>query len=155
MSGGSDGVEGMSTAEAVMAFGERLASLSPQRHDHHHTETKTIVEKRAPTDESVKLLREMEAAALAKIIDATRVGDTTFECVVHAQKDVVSDSDMYRVIFSLNGKRMTVDHTVRCIDMLNGVSGIRHIVDALIKLISEKIALEVVSPALGNIWRHK
>jgi hypothetical protein len=37
----------------------------------HHTEVHTeVVERRAPTDASVQLLKEMEAAALDKVLDA-------------------------------------------------------------------------------------
>ena len=35
---------------------------------HNHQTTTTIVEKRAPTDESIKLLAEMEKAAEAKVV---------------------------------------------------------------------------------------
>jgi hypothetical protein len=37
----------------------------------HHTEARTeVVERRAPTDASVQLLKEMESAALDKVLDA-------------------------------------------------------------------------------------
>ena len=51
----------------------------------------TVTEKRAPTDESVKLLREMEAKAEAEVVKAVSVSNSTFECVIHQQIDNLSD----------------------------------------------------------------
>lgn len=68
-----------------------------------------VHEHRAPTDESVALLREMESAAKDEVIKAVRVADTRFECVVHTWLDFMSDSTKYRAIFSLNGKNLTAD----------------------------------------------
>ncbi len=73
--------------------------------------TRDVHEHRAPTDESVKLLREMEGKAKEQIIKAVHVGDTTFECVVHQMRHAEDQSQSLRAVFSMNGKKMTV--TVR------------------------------------------
>lgn len=69
----------------------------------------TITENRAPTDDSVKLLREMEAKAEAEVIKAVSVSNALFECVVHQHRDAMSDRMQWRAIFKLNGKQMTAD----------------------------------------------
>lgn len=79
---------------------------------HLHTEPQqsihaTVHEHRAPTDASVKLLNEMEQAARDKIEKSIRVGDTSFECVIHTQLDHINDQIKVAAIFSLNGKKMT------------------------------------------------
>jgi hypothetical protein len=66
----------------------------------------TITEKRAPTDDSVKLLREMEQKAEAEVIKAVQIGNATFECVVHQSRDMMSDLMRWRAVFKLNGKQM-------------------------------------------------
>ena len=71
----------------------------------------TIEERRAPTDASVALLREMEAKAEAEVIKSVVVGDTTFECVVHHFRDEMSDLTWWRAIFKLNEKQMIAEAT--------------------------------------------
>lgn len=71
--------------------------------------TREVHVHRAPTDDSVKLLREMEAKAQAQVIKAVQVGDTTFECAVHEYQDAMSDQHVFTAIFSLNGQKMTAE----------------------------------------------
>lgn len=74
--------------------------------------TKEVHEHRAPTDASVALLREMERSAEAKVVEAVRVGNTSFECVVHRELDCMSDQVVFRAVFKLNGRQETAEH--RC-----------------------------------------
>ena len=69
----------------------------------------TVTEKRAPTDESVRLLKEMEEKAREKIIDSFAVKDTNFECKVFQEKDMLTLDTKFVVIYSMNGKKRTVD----------------------------------------------
>ena len=71
--------------------------------------TKTTTEYRAPTDESVRLLKEMEEKAREKIIDSFTVNDTHFECKFFQEMDVVTQEMKYVVIYSMNGKKRTVN----------------------------------------------
>ena len=79
-------------------------------HVHH---TATVHEHRAPTDASVALLKEMEAAAEKKLIESVHVGNTAFECVIHTANDYLSDCVVMRAVFKLNGQQETVDHKWR------------------------------------------
>jgi hypothetical protein len=71
--------------------------------------TKTTTEYRAPTDESVRLLKEMEEKAREKIIDTFTVKDTHFECKFFQEMDVTTQEMKYVVIYSMNGKKRTVN----------------------------------------------
>ena len=71
--------------------------------------TKTTTEYRAPTDESVRLLKEMEEKAREKIIDSFSVNDTHFECKFFQEMDVTTQEMKYVVIYSMNGKKRTVN----------------------------------------------
>ena len=71
--------------------------------------TKTTTEYRAPTDESVRLLKEMEEKAREKIIDSFTVNDTHFECKFFQEMDVTTQEMKYVVIYSMNGKKRTVN----------------------------------------------
>lgn len=69
-----------------------------------------VAEKRAPTDESVRLLKEMERAAEAKVLEAVRCGDNTFACTIHYQDDRFSDQRVFAAIFKLNGRKLRADY---------------------------------------------
>ena len=71
----------------------------------------TVTEKRAPTDESVRLLKEMEEKAREKIIDSLTVRDTNFECKIIQEKDMITGYTHFVVIYSMNGTRRTTIST--------------------------------------------
>lgn len=108
--------------------------------------TKHVHEHRAPTDESVRLLSEMETAARDKIVEAVHVGDTTFECVVHTERQFVDNSTRLIAIFSLNGKKLTVEH----VDQGTEYDPRKALV-ALRDAVAVKIATEILIPALKNM----
>lgn len=78
-----------------------------------------VTEKRAPTDESVRLLKEMEDEARKKITETTVVRNTEFTCKLHKYNDAVNASDNYAVIYTLNGKQGRLDISVDCYDELS------------------------------------
>ena len=65
----------------------------------------SVTEKRAPTDESVRLLREMEQKAENEVLKAIRLEGNDFKGVMHQAYDPMTDDDRYAVIFEMNGKR--------------------------------------------------
>ena len=72
----------------------------------------TVTENRAPTDDSVRLLKEMEEAARKKVIESTVVSDTHFECKIHKTHDIFSLQDLFVIVYSLNGKKRVVNCSV-------------------------------------------
>ena len=79
----------------------------------HVSRNTTIHEHRAPTDESVRLLKEMEEKAERKLVESIHVGDTLVECVIHAWLDPMSDCTRIRAVFKINGKQETAEHEFR------------------------------------------
>jgi hypothetical protein len=69
----------------------------------------TVTEKRAPTDESVKLLREMESAAKKEVLKSIRLDGNEFKGVVHISQDFMSDQYVVVAVFDLNGKRIQAE----------------------------------------------
>ena len=65
----------------------------------------TVTEKRAPTDESVRLLREMEAAASASIVKSIQIVDNSVNCSMHIRENFLSGTKDMIVVYSINGKR--------------------------------------------------
>lgn len=111
----------------------------------------TVTEVRAPTDESVKLLAQLEAAARAKIINAISVGDATFECVVQQRIESESDTAIFTAVFSLNGKRLTAEYSVRSHEIKAGRALPAMVMDGVRDAIALKIAVEVLAPALARL----
>ena len=101
--------------------------------------TREVHEHRAPTDASVKLLREMEQAAEAKVIEAVRVGNTSFECVVHQAHDVMSDQVLFRAVFKLNGQQETADYRCACRKMDDVGDAWRNLRDEIAKVIATRM----------------
>lgn len=79
--------------------------------DAHHTHT--YHEHRAPTDQSVALLREMEKAALDKVIQAVRLEGCGIDAVLHHMREPRDGDHRFKIIYKINGERRVVDHRER------------------------------------------
>lgn len=106
-----------------------------------------VVERRAPTDESVRLLREMESAARDEVAGGVRVDGTDLNCVIHVARDALSFDLKFRAILSVNGRRIVVD-TAGPFDEPMA----KH-ADRLIEAVSRKLAIELVGPGLREAVR--
>ena len=112
--------------------------------------TKAVHEHRAPTDASVALLREMESAAKAAVIEAVHVKNTEFECVVRKEYCHLNDVVMLHAVFRLNGKQAVALHTFRPRDQKEKQ---QPILDLCAK-VAEVIAFELIGSAFDKIdWR--
>ncbi len=106
-----------------------------------------VTEKRAPTDESVRLLREMEAAAREQIVATTVVRNTEFECVIYKHHDCAAYEDMYRIVYSLNGRKLTTDVRVRRWDRPTE----QQVVETIKAALANDIAAEVLAAGFHNV----
>lgn len=120
------------------------ASLAPRasghegpREVHHH-------EHRAPTDESVKLLKEMEEKARDKIEEVIRVEGNGFNGVIYLHHEMMDLSIRARAVFDLNGKKMEVEHS------LSELKTREELITGLRDKIATKIATEVLSVAISQ-----
>jgi len=64
--------------------------------------TRTVTEHRAPTDESIRLLREMEEKARSQVIESFAVGGNALEARAVMMETVTGDTEIH-VMFKLNG----------------------------------------------------
>lgn len=107
----------------------------------HVTVTKT--EKRAPTDESVKLLREMEAAAKDQVLAAVRMENTPVDGVLHVMEDVMNDQTRLACVFKVNGKRLEARHeAMRGTKPADMAMGLR---DAIAEVIANELTTSVLA----------
>lgn len=70
---------------------------------------KTVTERRAPTDESVKLLREMEAAAKSEVEKTVRLDFNGFKVVGQFMTEPWNDQDRAVIKFDFNGRSVKAD----------------------------------------------
>lgn len=121
------------------------ASLAPRESGPRHvTQTQTIHEHRAPTDESVKLLKEMEEQALAKLDETIRIEGNGFNGVIHLMRRDWGDELFARCVYTINGRKMTTDHAV-------GFSNARSAHERRQQLITElrdKVATDIAGQVL-------
>jgi hypothetical protein len=80
---------------------------------HHHSSRTEVHEHRAPTDASVKLLREMEAAALAKILGNVRLEGCPVDCSVTYMRDPQNDEHRFFLRYKLGAATREVRHIYR------------------------------------------
>ncbi len=73
---------------------------SPQYGFYEHKEY------RAPTDDSVKLLREMEEKAQEQILKSVRLDNNALKSVVHMYRNHLSCEIIFAVQIELNGRRL-------------------------------------------------
>lgn len=107
----------------------------------HISVHKTVEEKRAPTDESVRLLREMERSARDEVIKSIKVANTCMEVVLHKKRDYLSAITHYLCVFNLNGQQLTAEFSADAWDDTEKIAiGIR---DAIAKQVSNAIMLQV------------
>ena len=117
------------------------------------------VEKRAPTDESVRLLKEFEEKAQAKVIEAISVEGNGFNCVLHFEMDFMSEALRAKCVYDLNGHRRTVEYTKNRDYASSPRDFEAKVVEGLFKAIAEDISRAILTEALkkvrlpGGIWR--
>lgn len=81
---------------------------------HHHSSTVRVTEQRAPTDESVRLLREMEDKVLEQVVDGFLTRGNTVELLgLQFGLDAFGREKLYYA-FKLNGQtyRGTIEDVV-------------------------------------------
>ena len=83
---------------------DRTVVVGGGRHRHTHY----VTEKRAPTDESVRLLKEMEEKADGKRIASLRLPSNHLDGVVHFERDFASQKFVARAHFKVNGHQLQV-----------------------------------------------
>lgn len=106
----------------------------------------TITEKRAPTDESVRLLREMESQAKAQVLKSMVLPSNEFKGVAHTMRECLTGDDVVAVMFKLNGTEHRVD--VRLNDFADGTLEKR--AQKIIAAVANKLACTILSDIVTN-----
>lgn len=103
------------------------------------TRNVNVHEHRAPTDQSVALLKEMEKAASNKIIEAIRVTNSDFEAVIQWQWEAMSDQIVGVAVFSIGGTKLKAEHRGAAFKVEQSTDFILALRDAMAKEIANHI----------------
>lgn len=136
-----------------------MGLFSSVYHTHSHTETavpyeKTVIEKRAPTDDSIRLAGEYLEKAKRQVMSVFKLEPNSLEPGVHGNVFLFSENFLdgslqYIVEFNLNGNPLKFDFKldhfeVRNLRLLNTVEADRKIFEKVYDTIAKKIALELI-----------
>ena len=110
---------------------------------------KTVTEKRAPTDESVRLLREMEAKAKDQVIEAMRLTSSSVEAVAHRYDNPMDMRTHFLIHYKLNGQKREVRLHIE-----EYKSSIEEQLDAIWKAIAEDMAAVLVGDVARTVVRR-
>lgn len=108
-------------------------SIFPGLHRDQHTNV-TITEKRAPTDESVRLLREMEDKAREQVYASVVLDSNGFKGLALFSEQPWERVDVATIIYEFNG------HKERCEVRLDQMLQIEERIDLIVKTLGEHIA---------------
>lgn len=125
-------------------------TISPST-DHHHYHRSEITERRAPTDESVRLLREMQQAAEKEVIKALSVRGNSFNALVHSVRVPLSATIKFLVVYELNGNRYSVP--IEFDDYTPTEKVIQGVIDELSRHIAINILQDPFSKTLNEMTR--
>lgn len=106
----------------------------------------TITEKRAPTDESVKLLAEMERAAENKVIGHGEIKNNTLSAEWFVSEDLLNWRHNVAVRVKLNGREHIIKFTLD--DEYK--DDLDTLIDAVRGKVAERIADDILLPAFGS-----
>ncbi len=93
-------------------FNKNTVYLVPTKTETYSRSNVKITENKAPTDESVKLLRKMEKAARKEVEKSIRVTDTNFDCNILLNAEPWNNEYHILTIYTLNGKKRRVTSRV-------------------------------------------
>lgn len=129
---------------------DRTIIQSPRGPSHliHH-------EHRAPTDESVRLLAEMEKAAKDRIDRVVRVENNGFTAVVRFYRVAYDMSLSADCVFELNGHRAQIEESVSDYDQEDARREGRDLLfEKLQEKVAQHVATQLIAPAFLSAARR-
>lgn len=121
----------------------RLQRKSESDMTHNHYHNVNVTEKRAPTDESVRLLKELEKAAFDKMLGSFELPSNVVRSRVAVNQDPLRWKNQFYILTEINGKKyeMRVD--------VDSDRDRREQIDLLYKGLSEQLA-QIIMPDVFN-----
>lgn len=131
-------------------FGGYDPWAAPVRRSNHYTPPLRVevTERRAPTDESVRLLKEMEDAARTKVIQSFPIEHNGFTARVLVEEYVIPPCRRATALFDLSGTTFEVSVTADIVELYRDPNALWFkLRDAMAK----ELASEILIPALEQV----
>lgn len=101
---------------------------------------------RAPTDESVRLLREMESAAKQQVEKSITLANNDLQGVAHSMRDPLSCGTKVALVFKLNGKQHRVDVFLDDFKHSNTEQKVTKMVESVSAYLAGSILQSIITP---------
>jgi hypothetical protein len=88
-------------------FDKTIVLPGSQHHSHNHSHNVTVHEHRAPTDDSIRLAKEMEEKVKNQILGTAIVNNNSFEIALYKLHHISCHS--FRAVWMLNGSKHHID----------------------------------------------
>jgi len=135
-------------------FDRSLVITQPRAATEYVTREVNITENRAPTDESVRLLSEMEKAAQDKLEKSVRLEANGFKCIVQTQHDLMSQDFVAIALFELNGQKMRCEHRAKEFGK-NKTEATQAFAEGLVAEIAKTIARDAIGSLIESMHRNR
>jgi hypothetical protein len=110
----------------------------------HRTEyvpyEKTTIEKRAPTDDSIRIYEEIKGKAYKSILDTIEINDNSFNVKAIVYDEMLTMERVCKFSFTLNGREISDEVRERS----TGEYSKEDLIRAVIKKAADKLSLELV-----------
>jgi hypothetical protein len=106
-----------------------------------------IHEHRAPTDEAIKIFKELEEKAKEKVMNGIRLENLPMDAIAYKSNDFMNNQLLFMIVYKINGKQRRVEY--RHNDFRNGLE--EDICAGLQKAMIEDLASVILSAAFKNL----
>lgn len=108
-------------------------------------------EHRAPTDESVRILDDLQRRAEERVTDAIRIEGNGFNTVIQIYTEARHASATAKCVFDINGKRIAFEETCHVDEFADDRNALLR---KVMKTAAERVAAEIVIPAFAAQIRN-
>jgi len=122
-----------------------------RNHRHTHDHNVKITEQRAPTDDSVRLLKEMQEKSRADLIGSYIIEDNSFNGVMDVYKNAMTLTNTVVVRFYLNNIEYITESSVRQIDFKTNDNPAKIFYSVVSEAITEKLLNENIKKLINVI----
>lgn len=117
------------------------------------TSETTVTERRAPTDESVRLLREMEAQALKNVISVCELHNNTINATWVVRDDPMSFGVVIEVVLKINGRDIQKSLRVP-VSMRNEDDFVLAVHGAITAMVAEQLTVDVLRGSSMRLYQR-
>ncbi len=102
---------------------------------------KTVIEKRAPTDDSIRIYEEIKGKAYKSILDTIEINDNSFNVRAIVYDEMLTMERVCKFSFTINGQEISDEVRERS----TGEYSKEDLIRAVIKKAAEKLSLKLVA----------